>query len=197
MAIFSSGKYSTLSTGRRNKMVIPDGTWIKCKKCAQTLYINRLEDNLQVCWCCGCHLPMSPAARINMPPSAASRRAISSSGPGITRPDPGALPADCPGIWPSSAPTICRSCRAIPNTITSPWWKRPVPRERPFPGSSMHAAPRISFWRMPGPPPNGSGPSPIWSMSITKAPASTAGRSGINGSSIICAGSSSADNVQQ
>ena len=66
MAIFSSGKYSTLSTGRRNKMVIPDGTWIKCKKCAQTLYINRLEDNLQVCWCCGCHLPMSPAARINM-----------------------------------------------------------------------------------------------------------------------------------
>ena len=66
MAIFSSGKYSTLSTGKRNKMVIPDGTWIKCKKCAQTLYINRLEDNLQVCWCCGCHLPMSPAARINM-----------------------------------------------------------------------------------------------------------------------------------
>jgi acetyl-CoA carboxylase carboxyl transferase subunit beta len=66
MAIFSSGKYSTLSVGKRNKMVIPDGTWIKCKKCGQTLYINRLEDNLQVCWCCGCHLPMSVDARIKL-----------------------------------------------------------------------------------------------------------------------------------
>ena len=66
MAIFSSGKYSTLSVGKRNKMVIPDGTWIKCKKCGQTLYINRLEDNLQVCWCCGCHLPMSVDARIRL-----------------------------------------------------------------------------------------------------------------------------------
>ena len=66
MAIFSSGKYSTLNTGKRNKMVIPDGTWVKCKKCGQTLYINRLEDNLQVCWCCGCHLPMSVASRIKL-----------------------------------------------------------------------------------------------------------------------------------
>ena len=66
MAIFSSGKYSTLSVSKRNKMVIPDGTWVKCKKCGQTLYINRLEDNLQVCWCCGCHLPMSVASRIKL-----------------------------------------------------------------------------------------------------------------------------------
>ena len=66
MAIFSSGKYSTLNTGKRNKMVIPDGTWVKCKKCSQTLYINRLEDNLQVCWCCGCHLPMGVDSRIRL-----------------------------------------------------------------------------------------------------------------------------------
>ena len=66
MAIFSSGKYSTLNTGKRNKMVIPDGTWVKCKKCSQTLYTNRLEDNLQVCWCCGCHLAMGVDARIKL-----------------------------------------------------------------------------------------------------------------------------------
>ena len=66
MAIFSSGKYSTLSISKRNKMVIPDGTWIKCKNCGQTLYIDRLEDNLQVCWCCEYHLAMSPDARIKL-----------------------------------------------------------------------------------------------------------------------------------
>ena len=66
MSIFSSGKYSTLNTGKRNKMVIPDGTWLKCKKCSQTLYVDRLEDNLQVCWCCGYHLPMSMDARIKL-----------------------------------------------------------------------------------------------------------------------------------
>ena len=66
MAIFSSGKYSTLSISKRNKMVIPDGTWMKCKNCSQTLYIDRLEDNLQVCWCCEYHLPMSTDARIKL-----------------------------------------------------------------------------------------------------------------------------------
>ena len=64
MAIFSRGKYSTLKTGVKRKMVIPDGSWVKCKKCSQTLYTERLEDNLQVCWCCGYHMPMTVAARI-------------------------------------------------------------------------------------------------------------------------------------
>ena len=64
MAIFSRGKYSTLKTGVKRKMVIPDGSWIKCKKCSQTLYVERLEDNLQVCWCCGYHMPMPVEDRI-------------------------------------------------------------------------------------------------------------------------------------
>lgn len=67
MSLFSSGKYSTLRPAdNRHKMVIPDGSWVKCKKCGQTLFINRLEDNLQVCWCCNCHLPMSTKERIAM-----------------------------------------------------------------------------------------------------------------------------------
>ena len=47
-------------------MTIPDGSWVKCKKCGQTLYNDRLEDNLQVCWNCNAHLPMSTASRIAM-----------------------------------------------------------------------------------------------------------------------------------
>lgn len=67
MALFSSGKYSTLRipiAGSERRMVIPDGSWLKCRNCGQTLYSDRLEDNLQVCWYCGCHLPMTAAARI-------------------------------------------------------------------------------------------------------------------------------------
>ena len=64
MAIFSSGKYSTLSSEGRRKMVIPDGSWVKCKKCGRTLYTERLDDNLQVCWFCNYHMPMSVKARI-------------------------------------------------------------------------------------------------------------------------------------
>lgn len=66
MSLFSSGKYSTLrmpAHGER-KMIIPDGSWVKCKSCGQTLYTDRLEDNLQVCWYCNCHLPMSAHKRI-------------------------------------------------------------------------------------------------------------------------------------
>ncbi len=66
MAIFSRGKYSTLKTGGKYKMVIPDGSWVKCKKCSQTLYTERLEDNLQVCWCCGYHMPMPLWSRIEL-----------------------------------------------------------------------------------------------------------------------------------
>ncbi len=67
MSLFSSGKYSTLrfpaGNGER-RMVIPDGSWLKCRKCGQTLYSDRLEDNLRVCWYCNCHLPMTASVRI-------------------------------------------------------------------------------------------------------------------------------------
>ena len=65
MSIFSSGKYSTLKLSQR-RMTIPDGSWVKCKSCGQTLYTDRLEDNLQVCWNCNAHLPMSTPSRIAM-----------------------------------------------------------------------------------------------------------------------------------
>ena len=66
MALFSSGKYSTLSGGAKRKMVIPDGSWVKCKNCGRTLLNERLEDNLQVCWYCNHHLPLSLKSRIKL-----------------------------------------------------------------------------------------------------------------------------------
>ncbi|MBR7156109.1 MAG: acetyl-CoA carboxylase carboxyltransferase subunit beta [Lentisphaeria bacterium] len=66
MSFFSSGKYSKVNVQKKNKMVIPDGTWVKCRQCGQTLYVDRLEDTLQVCWCCGHHLGMSIQERIRM-----------------------------------------------------------------------------------------------------------------------------------
>ena len=67
MSLFGSGKYSTLRPAQSgHKMVIPDGSWVKCKKCNQTLYTDQLRDNLQVCWNCDCHLPMNAPERIAM-----------------------------------------------------------------------------------------------------------------------------------
>ena len=66
MSLYSSGKYSTLRmpTSGERKMVIPDGSWVKCKNCGQTLYTDRLADNLLVCWYCNCHLSMDAHSRI-------------------------------------------------------------------------------------------------------------------------------------
>ena len=68
MSLFGGGKYSTLRTadGSKRKMVIPDGSWVKCKNCNQTLYSDRLKDNLFVCWNCGHHLSVTAPARVNM-----------------------------------------------------------------------------------------------------------------------------------
>ena len=66
MALFSSGKYSTLRvvSPQARKMVIPDGSWVKCRNCGQTLYTEKLEDNLNVCWNCNCHLSVTAPDRI-------------------------------------------------------------------------------------------------------------------------------------
>ena len=66
MSLFSSQKYSKLSINNDRKMVIPDGSWIKCKHCGQTLYADRLEDNNLVCWYCGYHMAMTASQRIKL-----------------------------------------------------------------------------------------------------------------------------------
>jgi acetyl-CoA carboxylase carboxyl transferase subunit beta len=67
MSLFSSGKYSTLKKQpKESRMVIPDGSWVKCRSCGQTLFIDRLDDNLQVCWNCNYHMALTAPARIKM-----------------------------------------------------------------------------------------------------------------------------------
>ena len=67
MSFFNAGKYATvrLSTGARSRrMEVPDGTWIKCKSCGRTLYVDQLEEYLNVCPHCQHHLPMTAWQRI-------------------------------------------------------------------------------------------------------------------------------------
>jgi len=43
---------------------IPDGLWVKCPKCNQTVYRNEVEENLQVCPECGYHHRIGAWTRI-------------------------------------------------------------------------------------------------------------------------------------
>jgi acetyl-CoA carboxylase carboxyl transferase subunit beta len=43
---------------------IPDGLWIKCAGCGQTVFRNEVEENLQVCPACGLHFRISAQARV-------------------------------------------------------------------------------------------------------------------------------------
>jgi len=48
------------------KKSVPKGIWIKCEKCATTIYEDDLLINLRVCGNCGHHLRMSTDERIKM-----------------------------------------------------------------------------------------------------------------------------------
>ena len=66
MAIFGSSKtYTTVKSSSR-KMEIPDGAWLKCKRCGRTLYNDQLEENFSVCPHCAYHFPMNAVRRIAM-----------------------------------------------------------------------------------------------------------------------------------
>ncbi|WP_123054869.1 acetyl-CoA carboxylase, carboxyltransferase subunit beta [Clostridium sp. JN-1] len=47
------------------KPSIPDGMWVKCKKCGSVLYKNDLEENYKVC-SCGYHFRLTPEERIKL-----------------------------------------------------------------------------------------------------------------------------------
>jgi acetyl-CoA carboxylase carboxyl transferase subunit beta len=48
----------------REKLDIPGNLWVKCYKCAQTLYSKELEANLKVCPKCGYHFKLTSRERI-------------------------------------------------------------------------------------------------------------------------------------
>ena len=43
---------------------VPEGLWVKCPGCAQTLYNKDLAANLRVCPTCAHHLRLDAAARL-------------------------------------------------------------------------------------------------------------------------------------
>jgi acetyl-CoA carboxylase carboxyl transferase subunit beta len=50
--------------GRRDPKKIPDGLWIKCPSCEETVFKRLAEERLDTCPNCGHHFPMTAARRI-------------------------------------------------------------------------------------------------------------------------------------
>lgn len=68
MSLFSSGKYTTLKLepNSHKKRDIPQGLWLKCRRCCMTVYKKQLDENLNVCPHCSFHCPMAASDRISM-----------------------------------------------------------------------------------------------------------------------------------
>jgi acetyl-CoA carboxylase carboxyl transferase subunit beta len=60
MAFFARKRFS----GNRREKTIPDGLWLKCPGCGQTVYRDEVVDNLNVCPHCGHHNRMPARERI-------------------------------------------------------------------------------------------------------------------------------------
>ena len=70
MALFNTGKskYSTIKINATSsrKRDIPEGLWLKCRKCMRTLYKKALEQNDNICPHCNYHSPLSAPKRIEL-----------------------------------------------------------------------------------------------------------------------------------
>jgi acetyl-CoA carboxylase carboxyl transferase subunit beta len=70
MALFNHKKsnYSTIKIDSSNyrKRDIPEGLWIKCRKCMRTLYKKALAQNLNICPHCNYHSPLTAPQRIEL-----------------------------------------------------------------------------------------------------------------------------------
>lgn len=73
--LFKKEKYITVHPSVLNELnmpkdssrpCIPDGMWVKCKKCGQIIYKKDLESNLMVCSHCGYHFRISAQERIEL-----------------------------------------------------------------------------------------------------------------------------------
>jgi len=49
----------------RKKRDMPEGLWVKCKRCNKTLFTKELTENLQVCEHCGYHMHQSARERLD------------------------------------------------------------------------------------------------------------------------------------
>jgi acetyl-CoA carboxylase carboxyl transferase beta subunit len=63
MAFFRRRTGALSRTGEKS---IPDGLWMKCKSCGQTLFKNEVEEKLNVCPSCGHHYRVGARRRVEM-----------------------------------------------------------------------------------------------------------------------------------
>ena len=68
MSIFkkSKNKYSTIHAIPPKKKDIPEGIFLKCKKCGDTVFQKKLKENLNVCPTCSFHNPLTAYERIEL-----------------------------------------------------------------------------------------------------------------------------------
>lgn len=74
--------------GRKNRQqtsVVPDGLWIKCDGCKQTVYKSDIKNNMQVCPSCGHHYRIGARERIEL---VSDPGAFEETHTGITAADP-------------------------------------------------------------------------------------------------------------
>ena len=64
MAWFKKARKPIASATVDNPSRVPEGLWVKCTGCAQTLYNKDLESNLSVCPKCGFHFKIGAADRL-------------------------------------------------------------------------------------------------------------------------------------
>lgn len=58
-------KKPKIGAPKSKKREIPEGLWLKCKKCSVMLYDKELDENLKVCLHCGYHFPIGARERIH------------------------------------------------------------------------------------------------------------------------------------
>ncbi len=74
--------------GRKNRQqtsVVPDGLWIKCDGCKQTVYKSDIKENMQICPSCGHHYRIGARERIEL---VADPGSFEETHTGITAADP-------------------------------------------------------------------------------------------------------------
>ena len=53
-----------MATAPQKKKDIPNGVWIKCEGCEETVYRKQVEEKLNVCPECGYHFKLSSRQRV-------------------------------------------------------------------------------------------------------------------------------------
>ena len=66
MAWFKKTRKPIASTTAESPSRVPEGLWTKCPGCAQLIYKNDLEENLNVCPKCGHHNRLSARRRLDL-----------------------------------------------------------------------------------------------------------------------------------